>query len=401
MKKAFIYGWFSFPRGGANANYVQYLALALMQAGFETTVICNIAQRGACEHDVQSGLYKYNNIPVEFIRESGIKAIHYVQFNFFRGQVYVDALKRAGAAHGDWLIAYCTDAVELRPVFEYADKVGAHTAICLPEYYTREVFSSDKQYRQYISCMVNLVPKADVLFPISEFIYKKYNKNKSMLLPCMADTSEYLYQRGNRKSEKIQIIYATNGWVKDSLKEMLYSLLLLPRKDRSHIRLHLTGVKPTSIAEINNKSIEELMGEVIEIHPWMTYEQLVKLYMNMDYIFIARPDTPFFQANFPSKIPEAMTYGVIPIVSKVGDYTSYYLTDGFDSIQFEGHNSDACAKALARAIYTPDEVVESMREHARETVKKRFDIGVWSEAIKNFLDNHQKTAIGNCDDNRG
>lgn len=389
MKKAFIYGWFSFPRGGANANYVQYLALALIQAGFETTIICNITQKGACELYTQSGLYKYKNIPVKFIRESGIKVIHYIQFNFFRGQMYVDALKRAGAASGDWLIAYCTDAVELRPVLKYADHVGAHTAICLPEYYTREVFSSDKQYRQYISCMENLVPKADVLFPISEFIYKKYNKNQAMLLPCMADTSEYVYHRRNCRSEKIHIIYATNGWVKDSLKEMLYSLLLLPQKDRSHIKLHLTGVKPTSIEEINDERITELMGEVIEIYPWMTYDQLVKLYQNMDYMFIARPDTPFFQANFPSKIPEAMTYGVIPIVSKVGDYTNCYLTDGFDSIQFEGHNSEACAKALTRAIYTPNEALEIMREHARDTVKKRFDFGVWSEMIKNFLEDHQ------------
>ena len=391
MKKVFIYGWFSFPRGGANANYIQYLALSLMKAGYDTTVVCNIAQQSCCEYDSINGVYKYKNIPVIFLKESHIRTLHYVQYNYLRGHMFVDAIRSAGASAGDWIIAYSYHSIELKPIFHYAKSIGARTAICIPEYYTREVFATEAKFKKYISCMENIVPMADVLFPISEFIYKKYDKNKSMILPCMADTSEYVYQRDTSLSDKIQIIYATNGWVKDSLKDMLHSLLLLPERYQNRIRLHLTGVKPKSVLDLNDERINNLLGSVIELHSWMTYDQLVELYLKMDFIFIARPDTPFFQANFSSKLPEAMTYGVVPIVSKVGDYTKYYLTDGIDSVQFDGFNPEACAKALTRAINISPTSIEKMRINARNMVKERLNFDVWSETIKTFLDSHQSS----------
>lgn len=39
MKRVFILGWFSYPRGNATANYVQYLAKALQEEGFCVTVM--------------------------------------------------------------------------------------------------------------------------------------------------------------------------------------------------------------------------------------------------------------------------------------------------------------------------------------------------------------------------
>ena len=72
-------------------------------------------------------------------------------------------------------------------------------------------------------------------------------------------------------------------------------------------------------------------------------------------------------SNFPSKVPEMMGYGIIPIVSKVGDYTDEYLTDGKDCIQVEKCSIEDGVAAIRKALQL------SADERSRMvTVSQRF-----------------------------
>ena len=42
MHRVYICGDIRFPRGGAGSNYVQYLGLALMEAGYEVHVVSTV-----------------------------------------------------------------------------------------------------------------------------------------------------------------------------------------------------------------------------------------------------------------------------------------------------------------------------------------------------------------------
>ena len=91
-------------------------------------------------------------------------------------------------------------------------------------------------------------------------------------------------------------------------------------------------------------------------------------------------------SNFPSKVPEVMTYGVVPVVSRVGDYTKYYLKDGVNSVVFEGCDANSCAKAIRRAIsFSKEEYIE-ISSKARECVEKKFDYHNWTKKIKQAIE---------------
>ena len=116
------------------------------------------------------------------------------------------------------------------------------------------------------------------------------------------------------------------------------------------------------------------------------HDDLMTLYGKSDFLLIARARNVVTLSNFPSKVPEMMSYGVVPVCSDVGDYTEIYLRDGIDSIQFENDSVSSCADAICRAI----EIKESsnlakMQEAARETVKEKLDYWNWGGRIVAFL----------------
>ena len=91
------------------------------------------------------------------------------------------------------------------------------------------------------------------------------------------------------------------------------------------------------------------------------------------------------RANFPSKVPEVMCYGIIPIVSKVGDYTDIYLKDGKNSIIFEGCSAQACLEALRRAINMSQTEKENLSQGARKCAENDFFYQKWEKRISDFI----------------
>ncbi len=382
--KAYIFGWFSFPRGGPNANFVQYLALAMKKIGYETYIVCDDAQVQNCTVNQENKCFSYKDIYVECIRLHATKPLHGIEYRYLRGYFYANRIKKHDPSAQDVFISYCASSSEVEPVFYLAKKCGAKMLACLPEYYTKDVFEDEKAYDNYMDYMNRVVPKHDALLPISNYIRDKYSNSRAMVLPIMADTLEYSWKT-EKRDEKVRIIYSTGKWVKDSLTEMIHGIIQLPEKVRNRLELHITGLKYEIVEEMLSEKEKSALNTIIVIHKWLEYRDLVQLYTKMDFVLIARPDTPFFQANFPSKVPEAMTYGVIPIVSRVGDYTKIYLEDGSNSIVFDGCDANSCTKAILRALCLNSIEREYLRKKARETAETLFDYRIWSDKISEFI----------------
>lgn len=70
---------------------------------------------------------------------------------------------------------------------------------------------------------------------------------------------------------------------------------------------------------------------------------------------------------------------VVARLSRVGDYTKYYLKDGVNSVVFEGCDANSCAKAIRRAMsFSEDEYIE-ISSKARECVERQFDYHNWTK----------------------
>ena len=105
----------------------------------------------------------------------------------------------------------------------------------------------------------------------------------------------------------------------------------------------------------------------------------------MDYLLLVRGRSRTTLANFPSKIPEAMTYGVVPICSKVGDYTKLYLKDRVNCIMIDGCSADKCCDVVSYATRLTKEKRMELSDNAKKCVKEKFDYHVWAEKIMHYF----------------
>ena len=91
------------------------------------------------------------------------------------------------------------------------------------------------------------------------------------------------------------------------------------------------------------------------------------------------------QSNFPSKIPECMCYGIVPIMSNVGDAPKYYLKNQVNSIVFDGCTVSSCKQAIYSALSVEWSKYKLLSESARRTAEKQFDYRQWSEKVSGMI----------------
>ena len=137
---------------------------------------------------------------------------------------------------------------------------------------------------------------------------------------------------------------------------------------------------------IGNDKQLELLEKVLVFHGWMEYDELMELYQKSDYLLLARAKNIVTISNFPSKVPEIMRFGVIPIVSNVGDYTNKYLKSNENALIMQGCDAEICYEVVKQAIYMDEERLERMSASARISAEKLFDYRNWSDSISQTLE---------------
>ena len=153
-------------------------------------------------------------------------------------------------------------------------------------------------------------------------------------------------------------------------------------------QFHITNNKPELIKEYLGKYgyILDKFKSVLHIHGWLEYEELMRLYSTADYLLLARPNNQYTISNFPSKVPEMMNYGIVPVCTRVGDYTEDFLTDNVDSIIFDGCEPEDCANAIRRAISKSFEERQQLKNNSKENSKTMFDYRSWGNRLNKFLE---------------
>ena len=390
MKRVFICSEVSFPRGGAASNYIEYLALSLLDAGYHPVVI---GQGKNSEEDLCGETYVYNGIHYynypQQTKLSRHKLKRFIDANFYNGKQIVSLLKKLQLSSEDYIIFYTRNCFTIDPVLSYANQQGTMATMVVTEHREESQAMNKLLSWRSIYSFKYSISKTKSVIPISRHLERYFQERgcRTLLLPSMANPFEYSFEV-NKNSKTVNLIYSGSDFAKDSFHTMLKSFLLLNAEEKGIVRFHLTGVKYEKlVAYLGEES--KILGElesVITIHPWLEYDELVKLMKQMDYLFIAREITQTTLANFPSKVPEMMCYGVIPLVSRVGDYTDLYLIDGKDSLMFDGCTPEDGVKALRRAIGLSEEKRLEMRMNARKTAEEKFYYGVWAERLSEFIE---------------
>ena len=393
MKKAIIMGIINFPRGSAPANYVQYLGLALQDLGYAVSVYSNVNED--CKELVKyNTYYEYKGMKVKpIIVSAHNKVLHFVKYNFLMGKIMADMLDECDLTDEDIVITYGNICLFQEKVFSKANKYGAKTFACITEHFPASHYKHGRfspYYWRYCYTMAVSIPKAKNIFPISRHLQNYYEEKgcNTLLLPIMADPFEYEFVP--KPNDGIcRIVFPSNGFVKDALQKMLKGISSLSEKELQKVEIHFTGIGMEKLKENADDKFLCMIGKQVIIHSWLEYTELVALYQKMDYLLLAREDNQMTRANFPSKVPEVMCYGVVPIVSRVGDYTDLYLKDMYNSIVFDGCAAENILNALRVAINLPEDKKKELAQNARNTAEREFYYKNWENAISRFIANEE------------
>jgi glycosyltransferase involved in cell wall biosynthesis len=232
------------------------------------------------------------------------------------------------------------------------------------------------------------IPMSKSVLPISRKLESFFKSKgcKTLCLPILANPPEIITGT-NYNKQVIDFIYSGNAVKKDAIDMVIKSFARLSDEELRKVRLHFTGMGQNTISYLQRKCGMDYkrIEPILTIHTWMQYEDLITLYQKMDFLVLLRRINKVTLSNFPSKVPEMMGYGVIPVVSKVGDYTEEYLADGKDCIMINGCNEAEAVKGIRRALSMSAEERNNMRHNAHETVENKFLYSLWSDKIEDFL----------------
>lgn len=385
MNNVYVCGYVNFPRGGAASNYVQYLAKIFQSLGKKVFVVSNINGEFASSTHRST----YQDIELMPYQYSQNKLLHHIEYNYFSGSPIKEILNEQSIDKDDLIVVYSRNPHILKAVLSVAKKVKCKTAICLVEWFDENNFDRGKIDRAYWEFQYSfrvLNKKFDYIFPISTLIEEYYNRKgcKTFRIPCLADTIEYSYTP-KKVCEKRVFVFPANGYVKDSLESMIQAFTYLSDDHIKKLEFHICGNKNQVLNYLKKYGLENLIDKKIILHEWMKYDALLELYREAHFLLLARDKSLMTLANFPSKIPETLTYGIVPICSVVGDYTKIYLKDGINSLFIHGSDPKKIANQIVRAIEMSNNQIEELSYNCRLTAERDFDYRNWVKKIEQFF----------------
>lgn len=379
MSRVFIQAYCSYPHGGALANFIQNLTKAILYLGYDVYLLTDLNR----EYEFTDTILVNSQITVIPIvaSEDGATSRRQKQTGFCDERI--GALRKYNICQEDRImIFWIKNEYFLERLFELEREIGFKSICGVLEFYNVEDYISEEEYIKNVHIEREVYLGADAVLAVSEYVCKYYMAKgmPAYCFPPMIDCSEYPIK--HKKMDKYKVIIASQ---KDSLQSMIMAFLSLPDIEHCGVELHLSGVNETKVREMFSDSDWERIKRFSIIHGWLKYDELIELYQQMHFILVARPVCQRTLANFPSKIPEAMIYGVVPIASDVGDYTKYYLQDGYDSIFIQGDTLDNIRKAVIKAISLDNKEYYSYSENAKKTARIRFDYHLWVPKIEEML----------------
>ncbi|MDD3137780.1 MAG: glycosyltransferase [Lachnospiraceae bacterium] len=392
MKKVFICAHANFPRGGAEANYIEYLALALKDIGYKVYVF----SRGSNDNEdwnEENQCYCHNEIFYYNIEGSYHSTVEFAKEYFDESKKNIQLLDRFLAAEDDCIITYSTNYFYIKKLYQYACTKKMQLITTVVEWY--QPFQYKGGIFNPVYWLDNIgfeygIPISGKVLPISSYLEKHFQKKRceTLCLPIMADVSQNQMLQEKKEQAKVQFIYSGNPFHKDAIDVILDSFCALSNEELQKIVIHFTGMSKTTKDLLRKKfpnQLERLKNQLI-IHEWLSYEELMELYRKIDFLTLFRRENKVTLANFPSKIPEMMTYGIIPIVSDVGDYTNCYLSNDKDSICMKDCSVEMGRNVLSRAINMKKEEKRMMQNETIKTVRDKFDYRNWVNSIRGFLE---------------
>lgn len=391
--RLFICADCKYPRGDAGANRVHYIAKALKEYGMDVYIISSISPRSTEQHSDE--WMEFDHIHYRTVFQITNGALHTIMRKTIYGYMVGKILAAANPVAGrDLVLLYGSNSIVLSPIAKYCMRRRIKCFIDVVEHhqpYQYRFGCFDIRYLANSYTFHYLAPHIGNIIVISTEIqtYYKQKGYNAAVIPAITDTNHSLPKRTEKPF--INLIYPGNPFGKENVITMLNAIRTLPVEIRDSIRFHMTGIDESTLRNKlrNHQALVDDLCPQLVFHDWLPYDELIVLYEKMDFLFMPRLDNCVTRSNFPSKLPELMSWGIVPIGNMVGDYY-HYLHDGIDSILFQNDDTHDCAEALIRVAKMGFDELLQMQQKATETVEREFDYRGWVNKLgRIFEDEHE------------
>lgn len=385
--KVFICADTEFPHKGATSNYIETLAKAFAVKAVDTYIVAVSREQRTSVDWIEYGNIYYKTISYDV---SDAKKTLHARLSI--GKEMWNCIYQKEIESGDAVICYTSNFFLMKDIYANARKQNIKVINCVTEWHVAQQF----KYRYldifnfwyYCLAFYRGMGISGNVIVISRKL-EEYFKGKGcrvFLMPPLIDCSTATIDT-QKPCYKTRFIYSGSFKNKDSMWVMLESFARLPDAMRNSVEFHITGYSYEKLYKESTVSLEtwETVKKVLVIHSWMEYNELIELYRQIDFLLIAREINRVTLSNFPSKVPEMMVQGIIPVMTKVGDLPNLYLENGTDSILFEQCTVESCREAIVQAVQMNAAARRQMRDNARKTVKENFAYENWADSIYDFV----------------
>ncbi|MBQ6786604.1 MAG: glycosyltransferase [Lachnospiraceae bacterium] len=388
-KRVFICAHANFPRGDATSNYIEYLSLALMLKDYRVYVLSRGENRDE-DWDEKEQCYVHNGI-CYFNYEAKCKTTFDFLINYFdESKNIVKLLRKFEAGKDDIILGYTLNYFYIKKLYRYSQKYNMKMAMCITEWHQAFEYNHGILNPVYWLDKMGFergIPMCGNVIPISRHLDEHFKKKgcSTLCMPILAAPPDGIPEKDN--GDIVHFIYSGNAIHKDAIDMIVNTFASLSDEELSKMKLHFTGMKSSTVDYLKKKCGKDFdrIRPILEIHAWMEYDELVALYKKIDFLILLRRNNKVTISNFPSKVPEMMGYGIIPIVSQVGDYTQEYLTDDVDCIMVKECTIEAAKDEIVKGLNINKNRKQQMRENAYKTVNNKFAYSIWSDKIDDFL----------------
>lgn len=391
--RVFICFDFKYPYQNANSNYIRSFAQAVAENDNFDVIVIGAEQAEKTNTSVileTFGKTKFVNFRIP-ISKIPFRLVNHLTF----GSYLCQQLKAFAPTQEDYIILYNDYPDTSRQVLNKYRKLNeiGHISSIVVEWFQPYQYKLARMNPDYILWNYNFtrwLPKFKKIISISTYVSEHFKRLgcDCLTVPCLSDISAQKAVIVEKSlTEKYHFTYVGAFVKKDAIPQMVQGLTLLDETELSRMCFHFTAITEKNVKEdcgISEKEWDKIRNSLV-FHGWMEYKDLLKFYQTMDFLVLAREKNVMTLSNFPSKVPEMMGYGIIPVCSDVGDYTALYLEDGKDSIVFQGCSKEKCAEAIRRALELSPERLVAMKHAARKKVEDKLDFHNWSEVLRNFL----------------
>lgn len=379
-KRYFIVCFENYPHGSAGANYILNFAKSLSFEGRQVVIIC-------CNDKVECINYGKNE-GIEYVQVKHI----YDSFGVttIRKKEYEQIARHYKMTNEDYFVFYNNN---IRIIRFFCEKYGYSNAYSIrvedyqPYQYKLGRFNPKYMFERISICYAQ--KKMNGIISISSLLQKQDKKAgaRTLILPPLTDPDLFKENECKKITSKIHILYPgmkMTGY-EDDYDLMFNALMKLDEKDIEKISLHITGGKYQKIIEKFNLPAFSKIKNVVQFHGFLEYDELINLYRQAHYLLLVRKKNNVTMANFPSKVPELLTYGIVPICTDVGDYTKKYLDENC-AIIMPPDDEKECVNAIKKAIALSQEEYNSKSRKARMLAETKFSYKVWSEKLIDFME---------------